>query len=78
MKVILITDNDINEVIAVYTLKRFIQEANKEYFEANDFNGDREYFNLDWIDFAIDWYVATSDNLSIYIKEVETSLDDEV
>ena len=78
MKVILITDNDINEVIAVYTLKKFIQEANKEYYEANDFNGAKEYFNLNTIDFAINWYVETSDNLSIDIMEVETSLDDEV
>ena len=78
MKVILITDNDINEVIAVYTLKKFIQEANKEYYEANDFDGAKEYFNLNTIDFAIDWYVATSDNLSIDIMEVETSFDDEV
>jgi hypothetical protein len=78
MKVILITDNDINEVIAVYTLKKFIQEANKEYWEANDFNGAKEYFNLNTIDFAIDWYVETSCNLAISIMEVETSLDDEV
>ena len=78
MKVILITDNNMNEVIAVYTLKKFIQEANKEYYEANNFNGAEEYFNLDTIDFAIGWYVATSDNLSIDIMEVETSLDDEV
>ena len=78
MKVILITDNDINEVIAVYTLKKFLQEANKEYYEANGFNGAKEYFDLNTIDFAIDWYVETSDNLSIDIMEVETSLDDKV
>ena len=78
MKVILITDNDMNEVIAVYTLKKFLQEANKEYYEANDFSGAKEYFDLNTIDFAIDWYIATSDNLSIDIMEVETSFDDEV
>ena len=78
MKVILITDNDMNEVIAVYTLKKFLQEANKEYYKANNFNGAKEYFNLNTIDFAIDWYVETSDNLSIDLMEVETSLDDEV
>ena len=78
MKVILITDNDMNEVIAVYTLKKFLQEVNEEYYEANNFNGAKEYFNLNTIDFAIDWYVATSDKLSIDIMEVETSLDDEV
>ena len=78
MEVILITDNDINEVIAVYTLKKFLQEANKEYYEANNFNGAKEYFNLNTIKFAIDWYVETSDNLSIDIMELETSLDDEV
>ena len=78
MKVILITDNDMNEVIAVYTLKKFLQEVNEEYYEANNFNGAKEYFNLNTIDFAIDWYVATSDNLSIDIMEVETSFDDEV
>lgn len=78
MKVILITDNDINEVIAVYTLKKFLKEANKEYYEANDFSGVKEYFDLNTINFAIDWYIETSDNLSIDIMEVETSLDDEV
>ena len=78
MKVILITDNDVNEVIAVYTLKKFLQEANKEYYEANNFNGAKEYFNLNTINFAIGWYVGTSDNLSIDIMEVETSLDDEI
>jgi hypothetical protein len=78
MQVILITDNDINEVIAVYTLKKFIQEANKEYWKANDFNGTREYFNLNSLGIAINWYINTSDNLSLDIMEVETSLDDEV
>lgn len=75
MKVILITDNDINEVIAVYTLKKFIQEVNKEYSEYND---DLNHFSLNTLDNAIDWYVDTSDNLSIDLMEVETSLDDEV
>lgn len=77
MKVILIKDNYINEVIAVYTLKKFIQEANKEYFEAN-WDSIEAHFNIDTLDFAIDWYVETSDNLSIDIMELETSLDDEV
>lgn len=77
MKVILITDNDINEVIAVYTLRKFIQEANKEYFEAN-WDSTETHFNLDTLDLAIDWYVETSCNLAISIMEVETSLDDEV
>lgn len=77
MKVILITDNDINAVIAVYTLKRFIQEANKEYFEVN-WDSTETHFNLDTLDLAIDWYVETSDNLSIDLIEVETSLDEEL
>ena len=71
MDIIAITDNDINEIIAVYSLDRFIQEANKEYYEANDFNGSENYFNIDTIDFAIDWYVETSDNLSIDRYTVE-------
>ena len=71
MNVILIKDNDINEVIAVYTIDRFIQEVNKEYWESNDFCGDRNYFKPNNIDFAIDWYVVTSDNLSIDIMELE-------
>ena len=75
MQVILITDNDINAVIAVYTLKKFINEANKEYSEYND---DLTHFSLDTLDNAIDWYIETSDNLSIDVMEVETSLDDEV
>ena len=78
MKVILITDNDINEVIAIYTFKKFLQEANKEHYESNGFDGAKEYVDLNNIDFAIDWYVETSDNLSIDIMEVETSFDDEV
>lgn len=71
MDIITITDNDINKIIAVYTLDRFIQEANKEYWEANDFNGTKEYFTLDTIDLAIDWYVNTSDNLSLDRYTVE-------
>lgn len=78
MQVILITDNDINEVIAVYTLKKFLQEVNKEYWEANDFNGPREYFNLNSLGLAMNWYTQTAYNLSLGIMEVETSLDDEV
>ena len=65
MDIIIITDNDFNEIIEVYSLDKFIQEANKEYYEANDFNGSKNYFNIDTIDFAIDWYVKTSDNLSV-------------
>ena len=75
MQVILITDNDINAVIAVYTLKKFIQETNKKYSEYND---DFNHFSLDTLYNAIDWYVKTSVNLSIDVMEVETSLDDEV
>lgn len=78
MKVILITDTDTNKVISVKTLKRFIKEVNEEYWEANDFCGDREYFKIDNIDFAIDWYTITSDNLAADIMKVETSLDDDV
>lgn len=71
MDIIIITDNDFNEIIEVYSLDKFIQEANKEYWEANDFNGSKDYFNIDTIDFAIDWYVETSDNLSIDRYTVE-------
>ena len=78
MKVILITDTNTNKVISVKTLKRFINEANEEYWKANDLCGDREYFKIDNIDFAIDWYAITSDNLTIDIMKVETSLDDDV
>ena len=65
MDIIIIKDNDINEIIAVYSLGKFIQEVNKEYWEANDFNGSKDYFDIDTIDFAIDWYAATSDNLQL-------------
>lgn len=78
MKVILITDTNTNKVISVKTLKRFIHEANEEYWKANNFCGDREYFKIDDIDFAIDWFAITSDNLAIDIMKVETSLDDDV
>ena len=71
MDIITITDNDINEVIATYTLEKFLEEANKEYWEANNFNGEREYFTLDTIDTAIDWYIDTSDNLSLDRYTVE-------
>ena len=78
MKVILITDNDINEVIAVYTVKKFIEEANKEYFEANDLCGEREYFNEDSLDFAINFYIDTSDNLSLDVMELECAFGEKV
>lgn len=68
MDVITITDNDINEVIAVYTLEKFLEEVNKEYWEYND---DKEHFTLDTIDTAIDWYIDTSDNLSLDRYAVE-------
>lgn len=71
MDIIIITDNDINEIIAVYTLEKFLEEANKEYWEANDFNEDKEHFTLDTIDNAIDWYIDTSDNLSLDRYTVE-------
>ena len=78
MKVILITDTNTNKVISVKTLKRFIREVNEEYWLVNNFCGDREYFKIDDIDFAIGWYAVTSDNLAIDIMKVETSLDDDV
>ena len=68
MDIITITDNDINEVIAVYTLKKFLKEVNKEYWEYNE---DKEHFTLDTIDAAIDWYIDTSDNLSLDMYTVE-------
>ena len=68
MDIITITDNDINEVIAVYTLKKFLEEVNKEYWEYNE---DEEHFTLDTIDTAIDWYIDTSDNLSLDRYTVE-------
>lgn len=68
MDIITITDNDINEIIAVYTLDRFIQEANKEYREYNE---DKEHFTLDTINAAIDWYIDTSDNISLDRYTVE-------
>ena len=68
MDIIAITDNDINEVIAVYTLEKFLEEVNKEYWEYND---DKEHFTLDTIDTAIDWYIDTSDNLSLDMYAVE-------
>lgn len=71
MDIITITDNDINSVIAVYTLEKFLEEANKEYWEANDFNEDKEHFTLNTIDAAIDWYIDTSDNLSLDRYTVE-------
>ena len=78
MKVILITDTNTNKVISVKTLKRFRDEVNEEYWKANNFCGDREYFKIDNIDFAIDWYTITSNNLAIDIMKLETSLEDEV
>ena len=68
MDIITITDNDINSVIAVYTLEKFLEEVNKEYWEYNE---DKEHFTLDTIDAAIDWYIDTSDNLSLDMYTVE-------
>ena len=43
MDIIAITDNDINEIIAVYSLDKFIQEANKEAML-----WDRTHFTKPW------------------------------
>lgn len=72
MDIITITDNDINSVIAVYTLNKFIEVANKEYFESMDFEeGTEKHFTLDTINQAIDFYIETSDNLSLDRYTVE-------
>ena len=68
MDIITITDNDINEIIAVYTLEKFLEEVNKEYRECYK---DKEHFTLDTIDTAVDWYIDTSDNLSLDMYTVE-------
>lgn len=68
MDIITITDNDINEIIAVYTLEKFLEEVNKEYYEYNE---DKGHFTLDTINVAIDWYIDTSDNLSLDKYTVE-------
>lgn len=78
MKVILITDDNIDEVIAVYTVKKFIEEVNKEYFEANDFCGAREYFNEDSLDLAINWYIDTFDNFLLDVRNLECAFGEEV
>lgn len=78
MKIILITDNDTGEIIKAYTEKKFIEVANKEYYKANDFNGNPNYFTVDSIDFVIDWYIDTSeDNLSLDVIDLEYA-DEEV
>ena len=68
MDIITITDNDINEVIAVYTLEKFLEEVNKDY---NEYNEDEKHFTLNTIDSAIDWYIETGDNLSLDRYTVE-------
>lgn len=68
MDIITITDNDINEVIVVYTLEKFLEEVNKDYSEYNE---DEEHFTLNTIDSAIDWYIETGDNLSLDRYTVE-------
>ena len=75
MRVILLTDTYLNEVVGVYTLRRFIQEANQEYCEMYDI---KHHFDLDNIEEAIDWYVDTAEGLAIDLMEVEVSKDDEV
>jgi len=70
--IVLITDKDINEVVSAYTIPKFLEVVNAEYYDANDFNGCKEYFNEDFLDYAIDWFVKTSDNnISIDIVELE-------
>ena len=69
--IVLITDNDINEVISAYTIPKFLEVVNAEYYKANDFNGSKEYFNADFLDYAVDWFIETSDNLSADIVELE-------
>jgi hypothetical protein len=70
-EIILITDNDINDIIAAYTIPKFLEVVNAEYYEANDFNGSKEYFNANFLDYAIDWFIETSDNLAIDKIELE-------
>ena len=66
------------EITQKAKVKKFIEEANKEYFEANDFCGEREYFNEDNLDFAINFYINTSDNLSLDVMELECAFGEEI
>lgn len=66
MKVVIISD--CGEILHVYTIRRFIQEVNKQY--------GSEYFTIDKIEQAINWY---SDEmvLGIDLIDVKTSEKDE-
>ena len=66
MKVVIISD--CGEIQNVYTIRRFIQEVNKQY--------GSEYFTIDKIEQAINWY---SDEmvLGIDLIDVKTSEKDD-
>ena len=71
MNIIIITDTDINEVIAAYTIDEFIKEANKEYYEENwETDDNQQHFNKNTLDRAIDYYIDTSYNLALDIIEL--------
>ena len=67
MQIILISDFD--EIVTAYTLRRFIQEANKQY--------GSQYFTIDKIEQAINWYSDEND-VGIDLMYVETSVEDDV
>ena len=67
MKVVIISD--CGEILHVYTIRRFVQEVNKQY--------GSEYFKISDIEQAINWY---SDEMvfGIDLIDIEVSKFDEI
>ena len=65
MNVILLKNNDTNRADALYTVSKFIQKANDEYYKKYNHYANPEDLNV------IDWYIETLDNLSIDIIQLD-------
>ena len=68
MKVIIVTDLITNKK-DIYTPEAFIELVNNLYWEANNFNGAREYFDLEMLDYTILWYETSHDNVTVAEQE---------
>lgn len=77
MKVCIIQSKG-KEVLKVLTLHKFIDMCNEEYYEANNFCVSPEYFSINSIEFALNYYNTSSDNTICTIKTLETSISDDM
>ncbi len=70
MKVIMVTDSMTNKK-SIYTPEAFIELVNNLYWEANNFDGAREYFDLEMLDYTMLWYETSYDNVTVTEQDIE-------